>query len=81
MIHPQSIIHSAVETMDNSMIAQLGWPDMRLPILYSIAWPHRIAMPTGKFERPLDLVELGSMTFKARKLRQWPTGAVVRMQA
>ncbi len=51
--------------MDNSMIAQLGWPDMRLPLLYSIAWPHRIAMPSKQFERPLSLVELGSMTFKA----------------
>lgn len=72
VIHPQSIIHSAIETMDNSMIAQLGWPDMRLPILYSIAWPHRIAMPTGQFERPLDLVELGSMTFKAPDTKKNP---------
>lgn len=72
VIHPQSIIHSAVETMDNSMIAQLGWPDMRLPILYSIAWPHRIAMPTGKFERPLNLVELGQMTFKAPDTNKYP---------
>eukprot|EP00614_Pseudopedinella_elastica_P006514 CAMPEP_0172584942 /NCGR_PEP_ID=MMETSP1068-20121228/4466_1 /TAXON_ID=35684 /ORGANISM="Pseudopedinella elastica, Strain CCMP716" /LENGTH=451 /DNA_ID=CAMNT_0013379259 /DNA_START=163 /DNA_END=1518 /DNA_ORIENTATION=+ len=72
VIHPQSIIHSAVETMDNSMIAQLGWPDMRLPILYSIAWPHRVAMPTGQFERPLNLVELGSMTFKAPDTSKYP---------
>jgi 1-deoxy-D-xylulose-5-phosphate reductoisomerase len=72
VIHPQSIIHSAVETMDNSMIAQLGWPDMRLPILYSIAWPHRVAMPTGQFERPLNLVELGSMTFKGPDTNKYP---------
>eukprot|EP00622_Pseudochattonella_farcimen_P003489 FR738681.1.p1 GENE.FR738681.1~~FR738681.1.p1 ORF type:complete len:190 (+),score=33.08 FR738681.1:2-571(+) len=72
VIHPQSIIHSAVETMDNSMIAQLGWPDMRLPILYSIAWPHRVAMPTGQFERPLNLVELGQMTFKVPDTDKYP---------
>merc|ERR1712176_130805 len=42
VIHPQSIIHSAVETADSSVIAQLGWPDMRLPILYSLSWPERI---------------------------------------
>lgn len=42
------------------MIAQLGWPDMRLPLLYSISWPHRIAMDY----KPLDLVQLGSLTFK-----------------
>mmetsp|Transcript_72584 Transcript_72584/g.146088 ORF Transcript_72584/g.146088 Transcript_72584/m.146088 type:complete len:484 (-) Transcript_72584:270-1721(-) len=72
VIHPQSIIHSAIETMDNSMLAQLGWPDMRLPILYSIAWPHRVAMPTKQFERPLNLVELGSMTFKAPDTAKYP---------
>lgn len=42
VVHPQSIIHSAVETSDTSVIAQLGWPDMRLPILYSMSWPHRL---------------------------------------
>ncbi len=57
------------------MIAQLGWPDMRLPLLYSIAWPHRIAMPSKKFERPLSLVELGSMTFKVRDYLQDETAA------
>ena len=45
---------------------------MRLPILYSIAWPHRVAMPTGQFERPLNLVELGSMTFKAPDTTKYP---------
>ncbi len=39
VIHRQSIIHSLVEFQDSSMLAQLGWPDMRLPLLYSITWP------------------------------------------
>jgi hypothetical protein len=43
---------------------EMGWPDMRLPILYSIAWPHRIAMPPDNWEKPLDLIKLGQMTFK-----------------
>ncbi|ONM03138.1 1-deoxy-D-xylulose 5-phosphate reductoisomerase chloroplastic [Zea mays] len=42
VIHPQSIIHSMVETQDSSVLAQLGWPDMRLPILYTLSWPDRI---------------------------------------
>lgn len=50
------------------MIGQLGWPDMRLPILYSISWPHRIAM---KYE-PLDLVKQGTLTFKAPDNKKYP---------
>ena len=42
VIHPQSIIHSMVETADSSVLAQLGWPDMRLPILYTMSWPQRV---------------------------------------
>lgn len=68
VIHPQSIIHSLIETQDTSVIAQLGWPDMRLPILYSISWPHRIPM---KY-KPLDLVQLGSLTFKAPDNKKYP---------
>lgn len=61
VIHKQSIIHSMVEFQDSSVLAQLGWPDMRLPLLYSIAWPHRVSMPSFK---PLDLIEVGSLTFQ-----------------
>ncbi|KAM3570242.1 hypothetical protein VYU27_007680, partial [Nannochloropsis oceanica] len=68
VIHPQSIIHSLIETQDTSMIGQLGWPDMRLPILYSISWPHRIPMNY----KPLDLVALGSLTFKAPDNKKYP---------
>lgn len=42
IIHPQSIIHSMIETQDSSILAQLGWPDMRLPILYTLSWPERV---------------------------------------
>ena len=44
VIHPQSIVHSMIETQDTSCIAQLGWADMRLPLVYSVSWPHRIKM-------------------------------------
>ena len=50
------------------MIGQLGWPDMRLPLLYSISWPHRIPMSY----KPLDLVQLGSLTFKAPDNKKYP---------
>ena len=73
VVHPQSIIHSAVETSDTSVIAQLGWPDMRLPILYSMSWPHRLKVDYGRgIDRKFDLVELGSMTFKAPDEVKYP---------
>jgi len=59
VIHPQSIVHSMVETQDTSCLAQLGWADMRLPLVYSVSWPHRLKMPY----RPLDLAELSTLTF------------------
>lgn len=68
VVHPQSIIHSAIETSDTSVIAQLGWPDMRLPLLYAISWPARIATPW----KPLDLAAIGSLTFKAPDFDKYP---------
>mmetsp|Transcript_53142 Transcript_53142/g.64007 ORF Transcript_53142/g.64007 Transcript_53142/m.64007 type:complete len:479 (+) Transcript_53142:164-1600(+) len=68
VIHPQSIIHSLVETQDTSQIAQLGWPDMRLPLVYSISWPHRLSLPY----KPLDLAELSTMTFKKPDVEKYP---------
>jgi len=68
VVHPQSIVHSMIETQDTSCIAQLGWADMRLPIVYSVAWPHRLKMPY----KPLDLAELGSLTFKAPDREKYP---------
>ena len=73
VVHPQSIIHSAVETSDTSVIAQLGWPDMRLPILYSMSWPHRLKVDYGRgIDEKFDLVQLGSMTFKAPDEEKYP---------
>ena len=68
VIHPQSIVHSMVETQDTSCIAQLGWADMRLPIVYSVSWPHRLRMPY----KPLNLAEIGSLTFKAPDREKYP---------
>lgn len=59
LIHRESIIHSLVEYCDNAMIAQLGAPDMRLPIQYALTWPKRTPGPAA----PLDLWNCGSMTF------------------
>ena len=60
VVHPQSVIHSAVEYQDGAVIAQLGTPDMRLPIQYALYYPERRKM-SGK---RLDLFELGSLTFE-----------------
>ena len=60
LVHPQSVIHSMVAYVDGSVLAQLGTPDMRTPIAYSLAWPARIAAPSPK----LDLAALGRLTFE-----------------
>ena len=59
VIHRESIIHSLVEYCDNAMIAQLGTPDMRLPIQYALTWPRRVEGPAT----PLDLFTCGPLTF------------------
>ena len=68
VVHPQSIVHSAIESADTSVIAQLGWPDMRLPLLYSISWPARVPMPW----KPFDFATVGTMTFKAPDHDKYP---------
>ncbi|KAL6493552.1 hypothetical protein OROGR_032331 [Orobanche gracilis] len=72
VIHPQSIIHSMIETQDSSVLAQLGWPDMRLPILYTMSWPERIYCSEITWPR-LDLCKLGSLTFKAPDNVKYPS--------
>ncbi|KAG9449954.1 hypothetical protein H6P81_009919 [Aristolochia fimbriata] len=72
VIHPQSIIHSMVETQDSSVLAQLGWPDMRLPILYTLSWPDRIYCSEATWP-PLDLCKLGSLTFKSPDNVKYPS--------
>ena len=60
VIHPQSVVHSAVEFEDGAVLAQLGIPDMRVPIQYAMAYPERLT--TGA--KPLDLFALGQLTFE-----------------
>ncbi|MEH2047313.1 1-deoxy-D-xylulose-5-phosphate reductoisomerase [Nostoc sp.] len=68
VIHPQSIIHSLIELQDTSVLAQLGWPDMRLPLLYALSWPDRIYTD---WER-LDLVKAGNLTFSEPDHQKYP---------
>lgn len=67
-IHPQAIIHSLVEYVDGSILAQLGSPDMRTPIANALAWPERV--PTGV--TPLDLFTMGALTFQAPDMQRFP---------
>lgn len=68
VVHPQSVIHSLVEYVDGSMLAQLGNPDMRTPIAYGLAWPERIDSGVA----PLDLFKVATMNFEAPDLDRFP---------
>ena len=68
MIHPQSIIHSLVQYRDTSVVAQMGTPDMRVPIAYGLAWPERITSGA----KALDFKALATMTFDAPDPRRFP---------
>src|SRR5580692_11201394 len=61
IVHPQSVVHSLVEFRDGSVIAQLGSPDMRIPISHCLGWPNRMSTPAPR----LDLAKVGSLTFEA----------------
>jgi 1-deoxy-D-xylulose-5-phosphate reductoisomerase len=67
-VHPQSIIHSLVEYIDGSVIAQLGIPDMRVPISYALAYPERLPLNLP----PLDLFQVGQLTFEPPDLERFP---------
>ena len=54
VIHPQSVIHSMVEFVDGSVLAQLGSPDMRIPIAYALAWPERMETPAQRLDLAVD---------------------------
>lgn len=69
LIHPESIIHSMVEYIDGVVIAQLGIPDMRIPISYALGYPER--MDVGL--RRLDLAEMGKLTFERPDTKRFPT--------
>ena len=68
VIHPQSIIHSLIEVQDTSVLAQLGWPDMRLPLLYALSYPERIYTDWEQ----LDLVKAGDLTFREPDHQKYP---------
>lgn len=68
VIHPQSIIHSLIELQDTSVLAQLGWPDMRLPLLYALSYPERIYTDWEQ----LDLVKAGNLTFREPDHQKYP---------
>ena len=74
VIHRQSIIHSLVEFRDGAMIAQLGTPDMKLPIRYAFTWPNRAASP----DEPLDLLSCGALTFHAPDMEAFPCLRIAR---
>ena len=74
LVHPQSVIHSMVEYVDGSVIAQLGSPDMRIPIAHALAWPERMPTPAEK----LDLARIGNLSFEAPDLERFPALRVAR---
>ncbi|NCB38130.1 MAG: 1-deoxy-D-xylulose-5-phosphate reductoisomerase [Erysipelotrichia bacterium] len=68
IVHPQSIIHSLIEFSDGSVLAQLGWPDMKLPIQYALSWPKRWMPP----QAALDMARVASMTFEPPRMNDFP---------
>jgi 1-deoxy-D-xylulose-5-phosphate reductoisomerase len=74
LVHPQSIVHGLVEFRDGSLIAQLGAPDMRIPIAHCLAWPARIQGPAAR----LNLAKIGNLSFEQPDLDRFPALAVAR---
>ena len=68
LIHRESIVHSLVEYVDGSVLAQLGAPDMRIPIAHALAWPERVTSGV----QSLDLIKVGTLRFEAPDLRRFP---------
>ena len=74
LIHPQSVVHSLVEFVDGSVLAQLGSPDMRVPIAYAMAWPERIETPAQR----LDLAAIASLDFADPDTGRFPALRLAR---
>jgi len=74
VVHPQSVIHSMVEYVDGSVLAQLGSPDMRIPIAYALAWPERMRTPCQR----LNLVEIANLSFEAPDTARFPALRLAR---
>src|SRR6202140_1790108 len=74
LVHPQLVVHGLVEFRDGSVVAQLGSPDMRIPIAHCLAWPRRIDGPAAR----LDLAQVRELTFEAPDLVRFPALALAR---
>ncbi len=74
LVHPQSVIHSMVEYVDGSVLAQLGTPDMRTPIASTLAWPDRTPSPSAK----LDFAAVRELTFEAPDVERFPALRLAR---
>lgn len=74
VVHPQSVVHSLVEYVDGSVLAQLGAPDMRIPIAHALAWPERMKTPCQR----LDLVAIARLDFEAPDMERFPALALAR---
>src|SRR6478736_3617665 len=74
LVHPQSVVHGLVEFRDGSVVAQLGSPDMRIPIAHCLAWPVRMGTPAPR----LDLARIATLTFEEPDLARFPALALAR---
>lgn len=74
LIHPESVIHSLVHYADGSVLAQLGMPDMAIPIAYTLSWPTRMPVETPR----LDLAQIGKLTFQPLEAARFPALALAR---
>jgi len=74
LVHPQSVVHSMVEFVDGSVLAQLGSADMRIPLAYALAWPERMATPAQR----LDLAAIGRLDFEAPDIERFPALRLAR---
>ena len=74
VVHPQSVVHGLVEYRDGSVVAQLGSPDMRIPIAHCLAWPVRMGTPAAR----LDLARLATLTFEEPDPVRFPALALAR---
>ncbi len=74
LVHPQSVVHSMVEYVDGSVLAQLGSPDMRTPISYALSWPTRMATPSPR----LQLDKIANLTFEAPDIKRFPALQLAR---
>ena len=75
LVHPQSIVHSMVSYVDGSVLAQLGSPDMRTPIAYTLAWPRRMEAPSPR----LDLGQIAKLTFESPDSERFPALRLARV--